>query len=113
MLSRQTCQITFLPSNLLLLLVFPATTAPYPLIELHVKLLRKLKKTVSFDRWEKAAAKFACSYSQQDCWEIERFGYAKISVETKLKLLKVSSFIHYLMRINLKSNINFDFLEFT
>lgn len=61
----------------------------YPLVELHVKLMRKLKKSVLFDRWEKAAAKYAHSYSDQDGWEIERFGYKKVSLEVKLRLLKV------------------------
>ena len=64
-------------------------TAPYPLVELHVKLMRKLKKSVSFDRWEKAAAKFVHTYSDQDGWEIERFGYKKANIGIKLRLLKV------------------------
>jgi len=64
--------------------------APYPLVELHVKLMRKLKKSVSFDRWEKAATKFVHTYSDQDGWEIERFGYKKANIGIKLRLLKVS-----------------------
>ena len=62
----------------------------YTLIELHVKLLRKLKKTVSFAKWEKAAAKFAYTYSEEDGWEIEESGYKNISLDTKLRLLKVN-----------------------
>jgi hypothetical protein len=61
----------------------------YPLIELHVKLMRKLKKTVNFNRWEKSAINFAHSYSQQDGWELERFGYKKMGIDVKLRLLKV------------------------
>lgn len=62
----------------------------YSLIELHVKLLRKLKKTVSFAKWEKAVAKFANTYSDQDGWDIEESGYKSISLDAKLRLLKVS-----------------------
>ena len=71
----------------------------YPLVELHVKLMRKLKKSVSFDRWEKAAIKFAHSYSDQDGWEIERFGYKKANICIKLRLLKVK-IKHYFKQIN-------------
>lgn len=63
--------------------------AAYPLVELHVKLMRKLKKTVNFDRWEKAAVKFAQSYSDLDGFEIERLGYIKVDLSIKLRLLKV------------------------
>lgn len=55
--------------------------------------MRKLKKSVSFDRWEKAAVKFAQTYSDQDGWDIERFGYKKINLGVKLRLLKVTAFI--------------------
>lgn len=70
------------------------------MIELHVKLMRKLKKSVSFDRWEKAAAKYAHSYSDQDGWEIERFGYKKISLGVKLRLLKVN-LLHFLVQVDI------------
>ncbi|KZR98049.1 Hepatitis B virus X associated protein [Daphnia magna] len=47
--------------------------------------MRKLKKSVSFDRWEKAAAKYAHSYSDQDGWAIERFGYKKLNLDNLLE----------------------------
>ncbi len=60
----------------------------YPLVELHVKLLRKLKKTVSFQRWEVAAARFAAaSRTPADGVEIERRGYAQCPSDLKLRLL--------------------------
>lgn len=57
--------------------------------ELHIKLLRKIKKTVPINRWEKVLAKFAYSYSNQDAWELERFGYKNSSIVVKLRVLKV------------------------
>ena len=63
----------------------------YSLIELHVKLMRRLKKSVSFAKWEKAAAKFANSYSYEDGWQLEQSGYSQIDLDAKLRLLKVNS----------------------
>ncbi|XP_059351404.1 uncharacterized protein LOC130695810 [Daphnia carinata] len=79
---------------------------PYPLIELHVKLMRKLKKSVNFDRWEKAAAKYAHTYSDQDGWEIERFGYKKINLAVKLRLLKNLLEAQFDGNIKFKNEIN-------
>ncbi|KAI9554559.1 hypothetical protein GHT06_019832 [Daphnia sinensis] len=78
----------------------------YPLIELHVKLMRKLKKSVSFDRWEKAAAKYAHSYSDQDGWAIERFGYKKLNLDVKLRLLKNLLEAQFDGNIKFKNEIN-------
>lgn len=54
----------------------------------HIKLLRKLKKSVHVDKWEKHVAKFAHTYSNNDGWELERFGYKKSKLSVKLRLLK-------------------------
>lgn len=69
----------------LLLVVHP------DLIELHMKLMRKLRKTVHPDKWERALTNFCyISMTRQDAWEIERFGYKKASLAVKLRILKVS-----------------------
>ncbi len=57
-------------------------------IVFQVKLLRKLKKSVSTDKWEKALTKFAHSYSPQDGWDLERFGYRNSRPGVRLRLLK-------------------------
>ena len=38
----------------------------------QIKLLRKLKKTVSFDKWERVLTRFTFSYSSEDGWELDR-----------------------------------------
>ena len=53
-----------------------------------VRLLRKLKKSVNMEKWERACAKFANSYSQTDAWEFERFGFKKAKTAVKVRLVK-------------------------
>lgn len=50
--------------------------------------MRKLKKSVSTDKWEKALTKFAHSYSPTDGWELERFGYKNAKAAVKLRIVK-------------------------
>lgn len=66
------------------------TAVPSQLRDLHIKLLRKTRKTVHEKSWEMAVSKFCFTYSAQDAWEIERFGYKNIGVSTKLRILRVS-----------------------
>jgi len=68
--------------------------------------MRKLKKSVNFDRWEKAAVKFAQSYSEQDGFDIERLGYTKVDLSVKLKLLKVNKLLS-LTHLNVLTCLHF------
>ena len=70
------------------------------LVTFMVKMLRKLKKTVSFDKWERVLIKFTFSYSSEDGWELDRlegkanshislrFGYKRAKLALRIRLLK-------------------------
>ncbi|XP_052216832.1 remodeling and spacing factor 1-like [Dreissena polymorpha] len=61
------------------------------LIDIHVKLLRRIHKkysSVSTERWEKTVIKFCYKYCSVDAWEMEQKGYMSAKVSTKLMLLK-------------------------
>ncbi|KAL1123436.1 hypothetical protein AAG570_002516 [Ranatra chinensis] len=64
------------------------TEVAQQLVDLHIKLMRKARKTITAEKWERALIKFCHGYSSQDGWELERFGYKKSNVSVKLRLLK-------------------------
>ncbi|KAG5677175.1 hypothetical protein PVAND_006956 [Polypedilum vanderplanki] len=57
--------------------------------DLHVKLLRKLKRSVNVEKWERAIIKL-CYFCNciDDGFEIERYGYLHSSLPVKLRILK-------------------------
>ncbi|CAH1126968.1 unnamed protein product [Ceutorhynchus assimilis] len=61
---------------------------PKFLSELHIKLLRKVKKKVIPEKWEKSLIKFCHTFSNIDAWELERFGYKKAKLSSKVRVLK-------------------------
>lgn len=59
------------------------------LVDIHVKLLRKLKRSVVAEKWEKAIVKFCySSMLSDDAFEVERYGYLHSSLGVKLRVLK-------------------------
>ena len=71
-----------------------------------IQLLRKIKKSVDVAKWERALVKFAHTYSVNDAWELERFGYQRISLELKLRLLKNLIESQFDFNEKLKKDIN-------
>lgn len=67
------------------------------LIDLHVKLLRKLKRSVNPEKWEKAIVKFCYFYGgNNDAFELERFGRLAI-----IKNFSLSTNISIYFRLSL------------
>ncbi|XP_063112490.1 remodeling and spacing factor 1 isoform X2 [Cavia porcellus] len=81
------------------------TCIPYPvpkeLVELHLKLMRKIGKSVTADRWEKYLIKICQEFNSTWAWEMEKKGYLEMSVECKLALLK------YLCECQFDDNLKF------
>ncbi|KAL6115661.1 rsf1 [Pungitius sinensis] len=77
------------------------TTVPKPLVELHVKLLRKLGRSVTTDRWEKYLAKVCQELNSTWAWELEQEGYQGMSMECKSCILK------YLCECQFDDNLKF------
>uniref|UniRef100_A0A3P8RK53 Remodeling and spacing factor 1 n=1 Tax=Amphiprion percula TaxID=161767 RepID=A0A3P8RK53_AMPPE len=77
------------------------TTVPKPLVDLHVKLLRKLGRSVTTDRWEKYLAKVCQELNSTWAWELEQKGYQEMSMECKSSILK------YLCECQFDDNLKF------
>ncbi|KAG8539048.1 hypothetical protein GDO81_021551, partial [Engystomops pustulosus] len=58
------------------------------LVELHLKLMRKIGKSVTFERWEKYLIKICQDYNSTWAWEMEKKGYLEMGVECKVGILK-------------------------
>ncbi|KAI8498728.1 respiration factor rsf1 [Branchiostoma belcheri] len=58
------------------------------LIMMQVKLMRKIGKSVSSDKWERYLVKMCRQFSQIAAWEMEQGGYQEVDPNIKLKLLK-------------------------
>ena len=64
-------------------------SVPAELSDIHVKLLRKLKRSVNPDKWERAIVKFCFSYGgTDDAFQVERYGYLHSNPGVKLRIIK-------------------------
>ncbi|KAJ8386617.1 hypothetical protein AAFF_G00168490 [Aldrovandia affinis] len=77
------------------------STVPKVLVELHVKLLRKIGKFVSIDKWEKYLIKVCQEFNSTWAWELEKKGYLEMTVECKTGILK------YLCECQFDDNLKF------
>ncbi|KAJ8347797.1 hypothetical protein SKAU_G00263860 [Synaphobranchus kaupii] len=64
------------------------STVPKVLVELHVKLLRKIGKFVPVDKWEKYLIKVCQEFNGTWAWELEKKGYLEMTAECKSEILK-------------------------
>ncbi|KAK1800768.1 hypothetical protein P4O66_005965 [Electrophorus voltai] len=74
---------------------------PKLLVDLHVKLLRKIGKSVSADRWEKYLVKVCQEFNTTWAWELEKKGYCEMTLECKTGILK------YLCECQFDDNVKF------
>ncbi|XP_063061424.1 remodeling and spacing factor 1 [Engraulis encrasicolus] len=79
---------------------------PKPLVELHVKLLRKIGKCVTPDRWEKYLVKVCQEFNCTWAWELERKGYSEMTVESKTEILKYLCECQFDDNIKFKTSVN-------
>ncbi|NWI87547.1 RSF1 factor, partial [Pitta sordida] len=77
------------------------SAVPKELVELHLKLMRKIGKSVTADRWEKYLIKICQEFNSTWAWEMEKKGYLEMSVECKLGILK------YLCECQFDDNLKF------
>ncbi|XP_019385979.1 PREDICTED: remodeling and spacing factor 1 [Crocodylus porosus] len=79
----------------------PGDQVPRELVDLHLKLMRKIGKSVTADRWEKYLIKICQEFNSTWAWEMEKKGYLEMSVECKLGILK------YLCECQFDDNLKF------
>ncbi|KAJ8941452.1 hypothetical protein NQ318_016892 [Aromia moschata] len=79
---------------------------PSHLHQLILKLLRRVKKSVKNDKWEKALVSVCHSFSSQDAWEIERFGYKKAKLTSKVRALKELLEMQFDHHVKFKNEVN-------
>ncbi|XP_077402709.1 remodeling and spacing factor 1 [Vanacampus margaritifer] len=77
------------------------SSVPKLLVDLHVKLLRKIGKSVSADRWEKYLVKICQEFNTAWAWELEEKGYKSMTLESKTAILK------YLCECQFDDNLKF------
>ncbi|XP_061904955.1 remodeling and spacing factor 1-like [Entelurus aequoreus] len=77
------------------------SSVPKLLVDLHVKLLRKIGKSVSADRWEKYLVKVCQDFNTTWAWELEEKGYKDMTPKSKTAILK------YLCECQFDDNLKF------
>ncbi|CAG9859563.1 unnamed protein product [Phyllotreta striolata] len=76
------------------------------LLNLILKLLRRVKKAVKPDKWEKHLSLVCHRFNTQDAWELERFGYKKSKLTTKVRVLKELLEMQFDYNTKFKNEVN-------
>ncbi|XP_059177548.1 uncharacterized protein LOC131956927 isoform X2 [Physella acuta] len=77
------------------------------LIDIHVRLLRRIGKTsVTSERFEKSIVKFLHHFSEFDAWEVESYGYKHAKLATKLRILKNLMECQFDFNLKFKEKVN-------
>ena len=79
---------------------------PADLVTFMVRMMRKLKKSVSMEKWEKALIKFAFTCSSEDGWELDRFGFKRAKLALKIRILKYLCETQFDLNAKFKLDIN-------
>ncbi|CAH1985868.1 unnamed protein product [Acanthoscelides obtectus] len=79
---------------------------PPALANLLIKLMRKVKKTVKPEKWEKALVGICHNFSSKDAWEIERFGFKKAKLSSKVRALKELLEMQFDFNAKFKGEVN-------
>ncbi|RVE64199.1 hypothetical protein OJAV_G00143610 [Oryzias javanicus] len=82
------------------------STVPKLLVDLHVKLLRKIGKSVTADRWEKYLVKVCQEFNMTWAWELEEKGYKEMTMESKTGILKFLCECQFDENVKFKTAIN-------
>ncbi|XP_051903197.1 remodeling and spacing factor 1 [Hippocampus zosterae] len=82
------------------------SSVPKLLVDLHVKLLRKIGKSVSADRWEKNLVKICQEFNTAWAWELEEKGYRSMTVDSKTAILKYLCECQFDDNLKFKNTIN-------
>uniref|UniRef100_A0A1A8EIR6 Remodeling and spacing factor 1 n=2 Tax=Nothobranchius korthausae TaxID=1143690 RepID=A0A1A8EIR6_9TELE len=82
------------------------SSVPKLLADLHVKLLRKIGKSVSADRWEKHLVKICQEVNAAWAWQLEQKGYKELPVEGKTAILKHLCECQFDENIKFKTAVN-------
>ncbi|CAH1176306.1 unnamed protein product [Phaedon cochleariae] len=76
------------------------------LLNLILKLLKKVKKSVKNEKWEKHLIDVCHMFSTKDAWEIERFGFKKAKLSSKIRALKELLEMQFDYNVKFKNDVN-------
>merc|ERR1712227_827258 len=83
-----------------------STSVPDGLHTLILRLMRRWKSSIKNDKWEKFVIKFCYTYSDIDAWEVERVGFSRCLLRTKIRIIKNLFETQFDCNVKFKENVN-------